>query len=215
MKGNIPYWFYYALAAVLSPVVASLAAWAFLPVFWAVSLCISAALGFSLYMTQRKHVLFRKSPGYNSLEMPCYMGLSLCFVLAAGLSGWDIGHGRVAIMPPMGFYIGVALLVCGYLILVQSMMGSAVHFKEKYGQPEQKSTGPYALLRYPVMLGILLMLGAFPLWIGSGLGFIAMLPAVVLVLIYTGREDDCRFTRWSWYQDYIKQVQYRIIPYIW
>lgn len=77
------------------------------------------------------------------------------------------------------------------------------------------STGPYAVVRHPMYVGAILIFLATPLALGSWWAFI---PAVILSAIIAVRlvdEEKFLIARLPGYDDYRRQVRYRLAPGIW
>lgn len=77
------------------------------------------------------------------------------------------------------------------------------------------STGPYALVRHPMYVGAILIFFATPLALGSWWAFI---PAIIVsTMIAVRLIDEERFlaANLPGYDDYRRQVHYRLIPGLW
>ena len=82
---------------------------------------------------------------------------------------------------------------------------------------EQKviSTGPYALVRHPMYVGVLVMVLGVPLALGSwwGLAIFALtLPALIWKIL-----DEEKLLRKDLpgYTEYMQKVRYRLVPHLW
>lgn len=77
------------------------------------------------------------------------------------------------------------------------------------------STGPYAMVRHPMYLGVLIMVVGVPLALDSwwGLAIIALIMPVLIWRIL----DEERLLKHDLpgYMEYTHQVQYRLVPYLW
>jgi protein-S-isoprenylcysteine O-methyltransferase Ste14 len=83
--------------------------------------------------------------------------------------------------------------------------------------PEQKviSSGLYALVRHPMYTGALFLLIGIPLSLGSWWGLFViflMMPALIWRLL---DEEKFLAKNLQGYAEYIKNVRYRLIPFIW
>jgi protein-S-isoprenylcysteine O-methyltransferase Ste14 len=77
------------------------------------------------------------------------------------------------------------------------------------------STGPYALVRHPMYVGVLVMGIGVPLALGSwwGLAYLAlMLPVLVLRIL---DEEQLLKNDLPGYREYVQNVRYRLVPYLW
>ena len=77
------------------------------------------------------------------------------------------------------------------------------------------TTGPYAIVRHPMYLGMGLMFAVSPLALGSYWGLI---PGLLFPLFLALRiSDEERLLRRSLkgYDEYTRKVKYRLIPFVW
>lgn len=77
------------------------------------------------------------------------------------------------------------------------------------------STGPYAIVRHPMYVGVLIMMTGVPLALGSwiGLAFLAIiLPGLAWRIL---DEEKLLKKDLSGYIEYTQKVRYRLVPYIW
>ncbi len=77
------------------------------------------------------------------------------------------------------------------------------------------STGPYALVRHPMYVGVLIMITGIPLALDAwwGLGIIALAaPGLIWRII-----DEEKFLKkdLAGYVEYTHRVRYRLVPYLW
>jgi len=77
------------------------------------------------------------------------------------------------------------------------------------------SSGPYALVRHPMYLGVTLMYLASPLALGS---YWALLPALLIVPILVARiinEEKVLERDLAGYREYKQITRYRLLPGVW
>ena len=77
------------------------------------------------------------------------------------------------------------------------------------------SSGPYAVVRHPMYVGVILLYGAGPLALGS---YWALLPGLVIIPVLAARiiaEEDLLVKDLAGYADYRQRVRWRLIPGIW
>lgn len=138
------------------------------------------------------------------------------FLIAFLLPGFDRRFGWSNV--PVGVVIAADLLVLlGYLIVFlvfrENRYASRVIEVEK--EQEVIHSGPYALVRHPMYLGMLLLYLLSPLALGS---YWAMLPALLIVPVIVKRiqnEEVVLSRELNGYQDYMRMTHYRILPGIW
>jgi protein-S-isoprenylcysteine O-methyltransferase Ste14 len=77
------------------------------------------------------------------------------------------------------------------------------------------STGPYGYVRHPFYVGGILFFVGTPLLLGSWWGLLATLLLVILLAVRIQIEERILRTGLPGYQEYMQQVRYRLIPYLW
>lgn len=84
-------------------------------------------------------------------------------------------------------------------------------------EAEQKviSTGPYALVRHPMYVGVLIMVFGVPLALGSFWG-LALVALIVPVLVWRILDEEKLLKQdLPGYRDYAQKVRYRLVPHVW
>jgi protein-S-isoprenylcysteine O-methyltransferase Ste14 len=77
------------------------------------------------------------------------------------------------------------------------------------------STGPYALVRHPMYVGVLIMMIGVPLALGSMWGS-AILAIVLPGLIWRILDEEKLLKKeLPGYTEYLQKVRYRLVPYLW
>jgi protein-S-isoprenylcysteine O-methyltransferase Ste14 len=120
-------------------------------------------------------------------------------------------------VPPYVSLIGDLMVALGLLLNLlvfreNSFGGSTV---QTFDDQKVISTGPYAIVRHPMYVGVLIMMAGVPLALGSwiGLTFLAIaLPALVWRIL---DEEKLLNKDLSGYIEYTQKVRYRLVPYIW
>ena len=76
-------------------------------------------------------------------------------------------------------------------------------------------TGLYSVVRHPMYSASILMFLSIPLILGSLYSFVVFLIYPVLIIIRISGEEKLLKNELTGYNDYMKKVKYRLIPYIW
>lgn len=113
--------------------------------------------------------------------------------------------------------IGDALVLAGYLLFVRVMRENSYASRVIEVQEGQQviTTGPYAVVRHPMYLAVLIMLAATPLALGS---WVAMVPALGTPFLFVWRvrdEEALLLTDLPGYREYAQRIRYRLIPGLW
>jgi protein-S-isoprenylcysteine O-methyltransferase Ste14 len=120
-------------------------------------------------------------------------------------------------LPPIVSLAGDALVALGFLI-------NFLVFKENsYGASNVQAfegqnviaTGPYALVRHPMYVGVLIMVIGVPLALGSLWG-LAVLALTLPILIWRILDEEQLLKNdLPGYREYTQKVRYRLVPYLW
>lgn len=77
------------------------------------------------------------------------------------------------------------------------------------------TTGPYAIVRHPMYIVVIVLLFSVPVALGSRYSLILALILTVLMIVRTYFEDKTLYKELQGYADYAKQTHYRLIPGVW
>lgn len=77
------------------------------------------------------------------------------------------------------------------------------------------SSGPYAVVRHPMYLGVVLMYVLSPLALGSYWAMLCALPVVWVIAARARNEEEVLVRDLPGYDDYMRRVRYRLVPGIW
>jgi protein-S-isoprenylcysteine O-methyltransferase Ste14 len=169
-------------------------------------------------------VLLRKSPGLvaERLKPPgdrdratrrIALPLILTHFLVAGL---DVGRFGWSAVPPAaqiaGFLATVgAFALVGWTLLSNPYASTAVRVQAERGHTVV-STGPYALVRHPMYLAVLVFgLGSGPA-LGSWWSGLVLLPVAIVFVRRTLIEDRMLHDELPGYADYARKVRFRVLP---
>lgn len=184
-------------------------------IFWA---------GFSLLTFFIAVYFQKKSPDLLSRRMqykekpvarktPAFLNL---FFLGYLIPGFDFRFhwSKVSILLVI---VSNAIVFLGYIFIIfvfkENSYASTVVQVEK----EQKviTTGPYAIVRHPMYLGLLLMFLFTPLALGSYWAIIPFLLTIPMNIIRIKNEEEVLLRELPGYKDYCGKTRYRLIPFVW
>jgi protein-S-isoprenylcysteine O-methyltransferase Ste14 len=114
--------------------------------------------------------------------------------------------------------------VLGNVLVALGLMIDLIVFRENsYGASTvvkmagQKviSRGPYALVRHPMYVGVLIMVIGVPLALGSYWGLLFMLLNVPILVLRILDEESMLASDLDGYSNYMQAVRYRLVPGLW
>jgi protein-S-isoprenylcysteine O-methyltransferase Ste14 len=140
------------------------------------------------------------------LLLPAVAGLDVRFGWTQGLStAWHI-TGIVVFAAGLGLF--------GWAMITNAFFSTAVRIQSERGQTVCRS-GPYRFVRHPGYVGTILQSIGIPFLLGSWWALIAGITAVALIILRTAFEDRTLLTELPGYQDFAKEIRYRLVPGVW
>ena len=140
-------------------------------------------------------------------------------ILIPIIAGLDIGRYSWSNLSVNYVWIGLVFAVLSSVLLNYAMVSNKYFEPTVRIQKERGHTvitsGLYRIIRHPGYLAGILFAISMPLLFGSFFSFVGVGIYVVLVMIRTWLEDRTLQEELEGYQDYTKQVRYRLFPGIW
>lgn len=136
---------------------------------------------------------------------------------AAGLDTVRFGEPALGVG---GLVAGVALVILGDVPIAWSMatnphLEKTVRIQEDRGHTVI-STGPYALVRHPMYVGVILQYIGIPLYFGSAWAGVGALIAIAALVVRTVLEDRTLREELPGYEAYAStKTRYRLVPGVW
>lgn len=185
---------------------------------WIVTFAVNAAV---LLRFNRDVVSARLKPKWSSersdtILLMLFLPVTLAIPVVGGLDAVRYGW---ASLPFWTLYLGIALHAVGDALLLWTMVVNPFLEKTVRVQTERGhhviATGPYAILRHPMYLGVVLMFLAIPLVLGSAVTFTPVLAMTLLLMARTVLEERLLRRDLPGYEEYMSKTRWRIIPGIW
>lgn len=163
-------------------------------------------------LLERRMRLREKEPQQKWVIFFSYLYLLVSFTFPGfdKRFGWSQFPFWVSIIADLIVLLGYGMFV---LVLKENSYLSRIIEVDK--EQTVISTGPYAVVRHPMYVGVILMYTFSPLTLGSVWG---MIPAVFIVPILIGRilnEEAVLMKGLKGYTEYMQKVRYRILPGVW
>ena len=151
----------------------------------------------------------------RKLTLPGAIFWLLTFLVA----GLDYRFGWTGMVSFYLHILGLLIYLIGNVFTMWALnenvyFSTAVRIQEERGQTVV-SSGPYALVRHPGYIGMILHVSSLPLLFGSLWAFIPALMMDVLTVIRTSLEDRTLQEELAGYRDYAEKVRYRLLPGVW
>jgi protein-S-isoprenylcysteine O-methyltransferase Ste14 len=132
------------------------------------------------------------------------------------LPGFDVRYGWSNVpawlcLAADGVVVGSYLL---YVLVLRTNTFASRVIEVEQGQ-QVITSGPYAFVRHPMYLAMILMMTATPLALGS---YWAMIPSILFILLLAARaknEEELLQKELKGYREYTQKVRYRLFPGVW
>jgi protein-S-isoprenylcysteine O-methyltransferase Ste14 len=141
---------------------------------------------------------------------------SIVILLVYLLPGFD-HRSHWSSVPIWLVVIADILVFLGYAFIVLVMRENPYAARTIEVEPDQTvvKTGPYAFVRHPMYLGILLLFVFSPLALGSYWSMIPVLFLMGLLIARITNEERVLLKELNGYREYTEKVKWRLIPGIW
>jgi protein-S-isoprenylcysteine O-methyltransferase Ste14 len=176
-------------------------------------------MGMFIYLIQRDPALLerRVRTGEQRPEQRRIIAVSALFlILIFLLPGLDKRFGWSSV-PVWLVILADILVLAGFLLnfLVIRVNSYASRVVEVEQGQKVIASGPYALVRHPMYLSIILILLATPLALGSFWGIIPTLAYIPLLAARAKNEEELLVNELNGYREYMQKTRYRLFPGIW
>ena len=187
---------------------------------WALAAGCSAVALFAVHAVSPELARERYHPPSPGLDGATLRWVRLIVFATIVFALLDSGRWHVSAPMPAGwrivglitFFTGLAMFV--YAMSVNKFFSSVVRIQDERGH-HLIDSGPYARVRHPGYVGMLLLGATMPLALGSWWAF---LPGSVIVVFGFRRvwvEDRFLAANLPGYRGYAARVRYRLLPGIW
>ena len=185
---------------------------------WVVTVLVNMAV---LLKANRDVIAARLKPKPSSersdrILLWTFLPVMLAVPLLAGL---DAVRYEWSSVPEWGVYAGIALHAAGDALLLWTMVVNPYLEKTVRIQADRGhrviTTGPYAMVRHPMYVGVMLLFAGTPLLLGSLWTFVPVGLTVPLLIVRTVHEERLLFHNLPGYEEYAQRTRYRLIPGVW
>jgi protein-S-isoprenylcysteine O-methyltransferase Ste14 len=190
--------------------------WAFIAVFAAATLLPSIYLA-----ATNPAALKRRMQAGPAAETRPLQKLIITFAfLSMGamivMSALDFRFGWSSV-PAAVCVVGDVLVGVGLLIAMITTIQNGYAAANINVESDQKvvSTGFYAMVRHPMYFGNVVLMIGIPLALGSYWGLLFVIPGLAVLAVRILDEEKVLTLELTGYRDYVQQVHYRLVPYVW
>ena len=153
---------------------------------------------------------------FEKVMLPLFVPALLAIPLVAGL---DAMRYAWTFLPLWAMGPGVIVHVAGDAFMLWAMIVNPYLAGEVRIQTERGhrviTTGPYAIVRHPMYVGLILVLVGIPLLLGSSWAFLPVGIVALLLVIRTVFEDRMLRKELPGYEAYMLRTPHRLIPGVW
>ncbi len=163
--------------------------------------------------------------GNNPEDYPLWdklLGLGMALIgplLLFVVCGLDYRYGWATAFPGWLVVISLMAMVAGQVITNWAMLANRFFSGAVYIQKERGhrviSSGPYAWVRHPGYLGVVLFNLAVPFLLSSWWGLLVAVLVVTVTVVRTYLEDATLQRELPGYAVYVQEVRFRLIPWVW
>jgi protein-S-isoprenylcysteine O-methyltransferase Ste14 len=146
-----------------------------------------------------------------------YVKLSIIFYIVAYIfPGLDYRF-NWSYVPMWLVLVSLTVMICGYVMFIIVMMQNRYASRVIEIQNEQKliDYGLYSIVRHPMYLSATILYISSALVLGSYFALIPMLILPFLLAFRIKNEEKVLLSGLPGYEEYMKKVRYRLIPFIW
>jgi len=146
-----------------------------------------------------------------------YLVLSIIVSVATfTVPGFDYRY-HWSSVPLVVVIISTLFMVTGYILFFIVMKQNSYASRIIEIQKEQKlvDTGMYSIVRHPMYFSATILFAFTPLVLGSYYALIPMIFIPVLLVIRIKNEEKVLIKGLKGYDEYMKKVKFRILPFLW
>lgn len=188
--------------------------------FWVVGGIVLAAAFYMSSVIDPSLLRERLRPAGPTLDRGALVAIRLCAGTAVALAIVDISHVHWSdTVPEPVRFVATALLAASVTLIARAMVvnrffSTAIRIQTDRAH-QVVSQGPYAVVRHPGYLGMIVAAPASVLALGSWWALAPALAYSALVARRVATEDRFLHERLDGYPAYATRVRYRLIPGVW
>ena len=190
--------------------------WAFIAVFALATLIPSIYLGLRNPEALRRRM--HAGPGAETrtvqkvISVVAFGSLAAMIVVSAldFRFGWSSMPAAVSVAGDVLVAIGLGMSM---LVVIQNSYAAANITVES--EQQLVTSGLYGFVRHPMYFGNVIMMIGIPLALGSYWGLVLVFPGLIVLGLRIADEEDMLKQQLDGYREYMQQVHFRLVPYVW
>ena len=121
------------------------------------------------------------------------------------------------VLPNWMVWMAAGLFIASYLLYAEVMRENTYLSRTVEVQDNQEviDTGLYGIVRHPMYMATTVMFLTMPLVLGSPISFLIMLGYIPVIAKRIANEEEVLEKGLEGYQNYMKKVRYKMIPFLW
>jgi protein-S-isoprenylcysteine O-methyltransferase Ste14 len=141
---------------------------------------------------------------------------SVCLLFVVLLPGFDHRF-QWSNVPVAAVVVADVLILLGYALVVLVFRENSYASRIIEVEQDQHviSTGPYAIVRHPMYVGVIVIYVLTPVALGSWWAVIPALPLVPILVARIWNEEKVLAEELVGYQEYMRTTRYRLVPGVW
>ena len=191
-------------------------AWVFIAVFTVATLVPSIYLGVRNPEALRRRM--HAGPGAETrtlqkvISVVAFGSLAAMIVVSAldFRFGWSSVPSAVSVAGDVLVAIGLGMSM---LVVIQNSYAAANITVE--AEQQLVTSGLYGFVRHPMYFGNVIMMIGIPLALGSYWGLVLVFPGLIVLGLRIADEEDMLKQQLDGYREYMQQVHFRLVPYVW
>jgi len=158
----------------------------------------------------------KDAKSWDKLIMLVYTFLLIIVLAITGLDAVRFRWSSVPLMAKVLGFLGYlpSLGFALWAMKENAFLSNVVRIQRERGHTVCRS-GPYRFVRHPMYLGVIFVFLCFPLSLGSLYAYIPISLIVILFILRTALEDRTLRNELSGYEEYAREVRFRLLPGVW
>ncbi len=162
---------------------------------------------------------YKPRPGVRNWDTLLTTLFRLSFLVTALIPSLDVRFGWTKPIPLAVQILALVIGLLSYGLVAWTMLTNrfaTVYVRIQAERGHAAVTGgPYRFVRHPFYVGVITLMLAVPVALGSLWGLVPAGLGIVMMIVKTALEDQMLQAQLDGYREYAQRVRYRLLPGIW